>query len=68
MKIAEQLQQWRGVTGKGNGKRGKISRPEAAKILGISWRTLETWEQGLREPRGLSRSLLLSLLSKRTRR
>jgi hypothetical protein len=62
MTIAEQLQKWRGVTGTGNGKRGIISRREAGEILGINWRTLEQYEQGIREPRGLSRSLLLSIL------
>lgn len=30
--------------------RGNTPRPKAAKFLGVSPRTLESWEQGLRKP------------------
>ena len=35
-----------------------LSRPEFAALLGISVRTLQTWEQGRREPAGPARVLL----------
>jgi DNA-binding transcriptional regulator YiaG len=61
--IAEQLQEWRSVRGEGKGKRGAMNRRQAAEILGISWRSLEAWEQGRRTPRGLVKNLLMSILN-----
>ena len=36
----------------------KVSRPVFASILGVSERTVESWEQGLRKPSGAARALL----------
>ena len=33
-------------------------RPEFAKLLGVSKRTLEQWEQGRRQPSGAAKTLL----------
>jgi putative transcriptional regulator len=38
--------------------RVKMSQREFAKLLGVSIRTLQEWEQGRREPSGPARSLL----------
>lgn len=38
--------------------RVKMSQSEFAKLLGVSVRTLQEWEQGRREPTGAARSLL----------
>ncbi|MDR3087043.1 MAG: helix-turn-helix domain-containing protein [Azoarcus sp.] len=39
-------------------RRMKLSQPEFARLLGISARTLQDWEQGRREPSGAARTLL----------
>ena len=36
----------------------KLSQSEFAKLLGVSERTLENWEQGRSKPSGAARSLL----------
>jgi putative transcriptional regulator len=36
----------------------KVSRPTFAAMLGVSERTVESWEQGLRKPSGAARALL----------
>lgn len=38
--------------------RVKMSQSEFARLLGISVRTLQEWEQGRREPSGAARSLI----------
>ncbi|NEX23324.1 helix-turn-helix domain-containing protein [Thiorhodococcus mannitoliphagus] len=38
--------------------RVKMSQSEFAKLLGVSVRTLQEWEQGRREPSGAARSLI----------
>ncbi|MCJ7814798.1 MAG: helix-turn-helix domain-containing protein, partial [Xanthomonadales bacterium] len=35
-----------------------LSQADFAAVLGVSKRTLEQWEQGLREPSGAARTLL----------
>jgi putative transcriptional regulator len=35
-----------------------LSRPEFASVIGVSERTLESWEQGRRNPSGAARVLL----------
>ena len=35
-----------------------LSQPEFARLLGVSPRTLQDWEQGRREPTGAARMLL----------
>jgi putative transcriptional regulator len=35
-----------------------LSQAEFAKLLGVSVRTLQQWEQGRREPRGAARTLI----------
>lgn len=40
--------------------RGNRSRKEAAQLLGISWRTLEGYEQGKCAPKGLQLDGLLA--------
>jgi DNA-binding transcriptional regulator YiaG len=39
-----------------------LSRKEAGEAWGLSWRTIETWEQGRREPTGLYRERLEEVL------
>lgn len=39
-------------------KRVGVSQGKFAMILGVSKRTVESWEQGQRQPRGAARSLL----------
>lgn len=39
-------------------KRTALSQSEFAKVLGVSVRTLQDWEQGRREPSGAARTLL----------
>jgi len=36
-----------------------LSQPKFAKLLGVSVRTLQEWEQGRRAPSGAARTLLL---------
>lgn len=36
----------------------KLSRPKFAKMIGVSVRTLENWEQGRSKPNGAARALL----------
>jgi putative transcriptional regulator len=38
--------------------RVKMSQSEFARLLGVSLRTLQEWEQGRREPSGAARSLI----------
>jgi len=38
--------------------RVKMSQSEFARLLGVSVRTLQEWEQGRREPSGAARSLI----------
>jgi putative transcriptional regulator len=38
--------------------RVRMSQSEFAKLLGVSVRTLQEWEQGRREPSGAARSLI----------
>ena len=35
-----------------------LSQPQFARLLGVSVRTLQDWEQGRREPTGAARTLL----------
>ena len=42
-----------------------LSRKEAGKAWGISWRTIEAWEQGIHEPRGLYRERLAEIFNKK---
>lgn len=39
--------------------RVEMSQSQFAKLLGVSVRTLQEWEQGRREPSGAARSLIL---------
>ena len=43
----------------------KLSRAEAARQLGVPYRTLEDWEAGRRTPRGIARELLTQRFSTR---
>lgn len=40
-------------------ERTRLSQSEFARLLGVSVRTLQEWEQGRRAPSGAARSLLL---------
>jgi DNA-binding transcriptional regulator YiaG len=42
-------------------KRG-LSRKQASNVLGINWRTIESWEQGRYLPTGLYRERLEQML------
>jgi len=53
--IPAQLRRWRKARG--------LSQSQAAPVLGLTKRTLENWEQGTTQPRGLARVHLLQLLS-----
>lgn len=57
MKLSEELKAWRETAG--------LKQDEAAKVLGITLRTLENWEQGFSEPRGLAKTAIQVELSKR---
>ncbi len=59
MTIAQILKRWRGVKGEGRTARGKFSQAQAAERIGVPLKTYTDWEQGRREPRGLSRQALL---------
>jgi len=37
----------------------KMTRPQAGVVLGVSWRTLESWERGFRRPGGIVRGEIL---------
>lgn len=39
--------------------KAKLSQSEFARLLGVSVRTLQDWEQGRRQPTGAARSLLV---------
>jgi putative transcriptional regulator len=39
-------------------KKLKLNRPQFARLIGVSERTLEGWEQGRTKPTGAARSLL----------
>ena len=54
--IPAQLRHWRKARG--------LSQSQAAPVLGLTKRTLENWEQGTTQPRGLARAHLLQLLAK----
>ena len=43
-------------------RRWKLTQPQAARVLGVSPRTIENWEQGLRSPRGLTLEALTTKL------
>ena len=45
-------------------KRHKLSQSEFAAKLGISVRTLQNWETGRNEPRGLAKVALLEAIRK----
>lgn len=53
--FASLVRRWRDARG--------LSRPEAAKRLGISYRSLQSWELGDRTPRGLALQLLTAKFS-----
>lgn len=59
-KLPDQLRAWR--------DREKLSQAEAAAKLGCSLRTIENWEQGIREPRGMIRTYLLGIIRKQNKR
>jgi putative transcriptional regulator len=40
-------------------KRTRLSQTQFARLLGVSARTLQDWEQGRRAPSGAARTLLL---------
>jgi len=50
------VRQWRKARG--------LTRADAARRLGVPYRTLEDWEAGRRTPRGLGLELITSKLSK----
>lgn len=50
MKLSARLKDWREKAG--------FTQQAAAKHLGVTLRTLENWEQGFSEPRGLSAEAL----------
>lgn len=52
MSFASQLKAWR----------GERAQPEAAAALGVPPRTYQNWEQGHREPRGLARAAVESVM------
>lgn len=54
MTIAQQLKQWRGRYG--------LSQSAAAADLGLKLRTLQQYEHGRRQPRGLAASALADRL------
>jgi len=54
--IPSKLRAWRKARG--------LSQSQAAPVLGITLRSLENWEQGTTQPRGLARVHLLQLLAK----
>ena len=54
--IPSTLQNWRKTRG--------LSQSEAAPLLGVPVRTLQSWEQGEREPRGLALEALQAKLKK----
>jgi putative transcriptional regulator len=39
-------------------KKSGLSQSEFAKLLGVSVRTLQEWEQGRRQPRGAAKTLI----------
>lgn len=43
----------------------KLTRADAARLLGIPYRTLEDWEAGKRTPRGIARTVMTEKFSKR---
>lgn len=53
--IPAKLRAWRKARG--------LSQSQAAPVLGLTKRTLENWEQGTTQPRGLARVHLLQLLN-----
>jgi len=53
--IQTKLRAWRKARG--------LSQSQAAPVLGLTQRTLENWEQGTTQPRGLARVHLLQLLT-----
>lgn len=58
--FSQRLQQWRGVAGGDN--RGRFTQREAADYLGVSLRTYQKWEQGIRTPYGIALNTILSLI------
>lgn len=46
-------------------KKTGMSRKELGKISGISWRTIEAWEQGWRQPHGLYLERIEEILKRR---
>lgn len=41
-----------------------LTQPEAAKRLGVPFRTFQAWELGARTPRGIAKRLIIATLSK----
>jgi DNA-binding transcriptional regulator YiaG len=54
--FAALVRRWRKARG--------LSRPQAAKRLGIPYRTIQSWELGDRTPRGLALQLITARLSR----
>lgn len=52
--IAEKLKEWRTAR--------RITQAKAAQILQVKLRTVQDWEQGRSEPRGIGRVALLRAL------
>jgi DNA-binding transcriptional regulator YiaG len=54
--FAQALRRWRKA-------QGGITKAEAARRLGVPYRTWQNWELGINEPRGLARRLILESLA-----
>jgi DNA-binding transcriptional regulator YiaG len=57
LNISSQLKRWRTAA--------KLSQSQAAARLLITTRTLQNWEQGVAEPRGLARTALLQAIKEK---
>ncbi len=55
MEISDQLKQTRAKLG--------LSQSQAARAWGLNVHTLQTWEQGVRRPRGLALAQLQTILA-----
>lgn len=53
--MARQVAAWR--------RREKLSQSQAAVQIGVNLNTLQNWEQGRNEPRGLARAALRQIIS-----